>query len=223
MTSREIYKRFLLKINKNDTNAGINIPVSHFVLLFNSERLFWLGEELKEDADNVRINRLKSLLISDKELVKIETLKDSVLFKLPDQFYRHAFSYSVVSSDTCPETIVYNFEKIPLNFIVNLADDYNRPQFDYRETPFILTEDKYKVYFDNFEIKKVFLNYYKEPDEIDIEGYIKIDGTPSKNKETDLDEDDIESILNRMSAEVIRQYQDANSINFAKDRIQSEP
>lgn len=223
MTSREIYKRFLLQINKNDTNEGINIPISHFVLIFNTESLKYVTEELKENADNNKINYLKPVFIVDKELVKDQEFSNSVTFKLPSEFLKHAGSYSIVSSKDCNEGVVYNFEKNPLNYIVNLADNFNNPSLEYRETFFLLTKDKYQVYFDDFEIKKVFMSYYKEPGKIDIAGYTKIDGTPSVDKDTDLDDSLIESVISRMSLEVIRQYQDQNSIVFAKDRVQTEP
>ena len=87
--SKEIYKRFLLSFNKNDSNAGTNIPISHFVLTFNSERLRWLNDFF--DKDDWRLQQIDNLLVVDKNIGKVGDLKDSVSFKLPDDFFRHAF------------------------------------------------------------------------------------------------------------------------------------
>ena len=67
MKSTEIYKRFLIKVNKNDSNDGINILPSIFVLMFNSEAIRWLSETLDTDGDNIKLDTLDRLLETDVE------------------------------------------------------------------------------------------------------------------------------------------------------------
>lgn len=223
MTSNEIYKRFLLKINKNDSNEGINILPSHFVLMFNSEALAWLGSKLDKDGDTIKLSHLDTMLEPDVELKVFKRYSDSVEFQLPDNFYRHASSFSIVDSSDCKGVKIFNFENKPLGFTSILADDFSKPQFDFEETPFIISHKKMRIYFDDFSIKKVFATYYRVPTIIDIAGYTRIDDTPSEDIDSDLTLDNIDEILNRMAAEVSRQSENAEGIQFAKDRIQTEP
>jgi hypothetical protein len=44
MTSVEAFKRFQLKINKNDTNTDVDINRGEFVLLYNEQKDVWLRE-----------------------------------------------------------------------------------------------------------------------------------------------------------------------------------
>lgn len=221
MRSIEIYKRFLIKINKNDSNDGINILPSHFVLMFNTEVLRWLGEKLKTDGDNVKLSKLKNLLIPDEKLELVKEFEDSIDFKLPKQFYRFVSSYSVAVKEDCVRKI-FNFDKKALGITAFSADAFSRPSFDYEETPCIVAGGNLKVYFDDFKIRDSYLTYYKAPIQIDIEGYERFDGSPSKNIDTELSDENIDEVLNRMDAETTRQYLDSDRFQFSKERIQTE-
>jgi hypothetical protein len=223
MTAKEIYKRFLLKINKNDTNEGINILPSLFVLNFNTEAVRWLGDKFTDDGDNWKLSHLDNLLEVDKVLNKATVYEDSVEFEFPENFYRYASSYSIVDKGNCKGQKVFNFEKTALGFNTVIADDFSGPQYDYRETPFQITQNKLRVYFDNFEIKKVHASYYRVPKQIDMAGYEKIDGSPSTDIDSDLTVEQIDEILNRMVIEVTGNYQDSERYQYAKERISTEP
>lgn len=223
MTSKEAYKRFLLKLNKNDSNEGVNILPSHFVLMFNTERLRWFGEFFNESSDNWELSTISDFLEVDKLLTKVHTFEDSLVFAVPDNLYREASSYSLCDKGECKNIKVYNFEKKPLGFHTILADDFSGPQFDFEETPFIFEKEGMRVYFKDFTIKKVYLSYYREPLAIDIEGYEKIDGSPSTDIDTDLDDTFIDEILDRMVAEVSGQTKDGERFQFVKERISTEP
>lgn len=222
MTSREIYKRFLLKINKNDSNDGVNVPVSHFVLMFNAERLVWLGSKLRDDADNWKLDYLEELVSTDVQLPVSKIHDSSVDFTLPADLYRYISSYSLASKDKCKKTKIFNFEQNTLNLTAVLADAFSRPNFKFEETPCIQKSGTLKVYFEDFKIDSVFLSYYRTPKPIDIPGYIRIDGTPSEDLTTDLSDENIDEVLNRMAVEVLREYLDGEGFQLAKDRQASE-
>lgn len=222
MTSREIYKRFLLKINANDSNTGINILPSHFVLEFNDESLKWLSEEIKNNSDNALINDIKELLIFDEEVQIRKQFSDSIDFILPVKFYKHVSSYTLCDKDCCKNQKVFNFEKNPIGFHTSLLT-FDRGDFDFEEQPCAFGKDTIKVFFTDYKITKGFVTYYKEPDKIDIKGYTKIDGSISEDSNTDLSDLNIEKVLSRMSVENFRKYQDTESVMIAKDRIATEP
>lgn len=223
MTSREIYKRFLLKINKNDSNDGVNVLPSHFVLMFNTESLAWLGTKLRDDSDNWKLDHLQELVSTDVQLPVQKTHNDSVDFTLPGDLYRYISSYSIASQDKCKGRKIFNFDKNTLNLTAVLADAMSRPSFKFEETPCIQKSGTLKVYFEDFKIDSVFLSYYRQPKPIDIAGYRKLDGSPSVDADTDLSDENIDEVLNRMAVEVLREYQDGEGFQLAKDRIASEP
>jgi hypothetical protein len=220
MKSTEIYKRFLLKINKNDSNDGVNILPSHFVLMFNSEALGWLAEKLDKDGDNIKLDHLDKLLQPDVEVTLYKKYEDSVEFTLPENFYRHASSFSIADKGNCKGQKIFNFEKKSLGFTAVLADDFSKPQFDFEETVFLITQNRIRVYTGDFTISKVFVTYYRTPTQIDIAGYTRIDGSPSTDIDSELSLDNIDEIIDRVATEVTRQFADGEGFQFAKEREQ---
>lgn len=223
MTTQQIYKQFLIDMNKDDTNEGINILPSHFVLMFNTEAVRWLGQKLKDDGDNVQLNGLDELLESDVQLTKVAQSEDSVEFQLPSNYYRHASSFVKADRGECKGHRIFTFEKKPLGFNSVLADGFSGPQFDYEETPFIVTKNKFKVYFDDFQIKSAFVSFYKRPDPIDMAGYEKIDGTISVDQHTNLIDEHVDEVLTRLVARVSGNVKDLERFQIAKERSSSEP
>jgi hypothetical protein len=223
MNTKEIYKKFLWEFNKNDSNRTISVLPSHFILTFNTEIPRWLAEKIRDNADNVKIDDLNELLETDVKLNKVEDYDDSVTFQLPENFFRHAASYSLVDKGECKNVKIFNFPKKALGFTATLADDFSGPQFDYQETPFIITQNKMKVYFDDFKIKSVYASFYKLPIPIDMAGYEKIDGSPSTDQNTDLTDKNIDEVITRVVSKLSAQDQSAERFQFAKERIISEP
>lgn len=223
MKSQEIYKRFLLELNKNDSNEGVNILPSSFVLLFNTERFRWLEQKLESDADNWKLQHLDNLLVVDKQLTKQHEFSDAVEFAFPEDFFRHAYSFSIADKGACKGERIYNFEKKALGFHTVLADDFSSPQFEYRETPFIITQNNIRVFFEGFKIQRVYASYYRLPKPIDIAGYTKFDGSASVDLETDLIEDQIDEIIERVVKRVAGQVGDVEKHQVANERIVTEP
>lgn len=213
----EIYKRLLLKVNKNDTNAGIPVPKPHFVLMFNSEALLWEAETL-DNGDDANLGILDVMLEPDVDLKFVKKYSDSVEFQLPENFFRISSSFSLVDKGNCKGVKIFNFEKKPLGFVATLADDFNTPSFEFEETPYVISHNKMKIYFDDFDIKKVKASFYRTPTLIDIEGYTKFDGTSSTNIDSDLTLEAVELILNRMAVELNKQYENQQGVENAKDR-----
>jgi len=223
MKAREVYKRYLLKINKNDTNEGINILPSLFVLMFNTEANRWLGQKLVDDGDNIKLDHLDVLLETDVELPEIRTGNGWKEYQLPKEFYRHSSSYAVASKGNCTGVNVYYFEKKALGLSAILADDFNKAHFDYEEGPMIITQGRIKAYTGDFEIEKFLSSYYRVPVPIDIAGYKHIDGSPSVDVDCELDDWSIDEVLNRLTLETVREYENSEAFQYAKERLSTEP
>lgn len=212
-------------VNKNDTNEGVNISPGHFVLLFNAESLTWLSEELKKDEDNIDVNLIELLFLSDFQIqpsgVAEKKLK-FIEFVLPVDFFQVYGGYSFADRGECKDNIIWLWERKPGNTIAIRSDEGSKPSFDYQEAPFVIGADKLKVYFDDFVVKKTYINYYRTPNKIDIEGYTHFDGTPSENIDTELDDLNALEILARVAAELDRQTVDVEGLQLAKDRLTKE-
>jgi hypothetical protein len=222
MSVQELYKRFLMMINKNDTNAGVTVLPADFVLLFNAEALRWLAEELKKDEDNIDVNKIDQLFNPNVKLTLAEKHEKFLDFTLPDDYFQVYGSYSFADRGPCQGVRMANYEKKPGNLVPILSDSDNRPSFDYQEAPFVLTENVLRLYFDDYEVKNTFVNYYRVPKQIDMAGYINFNEEPSTNIDPELDDYNNLEILARLAKEIDRQNRDGEGIQMDAERVNSE-
>ncbi|XAI97413.1 hypothetical protein [Leptolyngbya phage Lbo-JY46] len=220
MTSVELYKKFLLKLNKNDTNTKIKIPKGEFVLIFNEQKRTWLHNALKDLISSDEITELEDILVIDKELVTSKQTEKKDYFKLPERFFRYQSSYSIAKKDDCVK-LLYNFPLKPKNIVALLQNSNTEPDFLFEQTLTELSEGNLVVHKKDFEIEKQFLTYYREPIDIDLEGYIRIDGTPSTNINPDIGKDTLDKILNLCVLEATISYENAESFQMSAQRIKN--
>jgi hypothetical protein len=221
MTSLEAYQNLLLKINKNDSNSNVNIPKGQFVLIFNEQVAKWTCEKVQKKLSSEELDELNDILEDEIELEKISSNRNYDYFTIPDNFYKVSSSYSIATRDGC-ERILTNWNLKSPDIRVILNDENSNPSFDFEETPMFITQGRAKVYFSDFKIEKVFLSYYRVPSAIDLEGYIKPDGTPSKNIDPDISEANVNEIVTRCAADIMRNNFNAEGVQLQKDRIPFE-
>jgi hypothetical protein len=209
-------------INKNDTNAGISILPAVFVLLYNAEMLRWLAEELKKDEDNIDVNMIDQLYKPDVLLTVLAKYEKFIDFILPSDYFQVYGSYSFASKGLCNGVKISNYEKKPGNLIPILADADNKPSLDYQEAPFVLSEGNLRLYIGDYTVGDSFVNYYRVPNNIDMEGYLHFDGTPSTNIDPELDDFNTLEILARVAIEVQRQIENGEGFQFAQERKNTE-
>lgn len=221
MTAIEAYKRFLLKINKNDSNTEVSIPVGEFVLIFNEQSKRWLFWKLDSKESDESIDDLQEFLLHDVSLEKIRTENNHTDFKLPINFFSYSNSFSFASDSNCGQRLK-NIRIKPKNLEIYLDDNDYEPSIEWKQTLLTLSTNEIQVYSKNFKIDSLYLTYYKEPLEIDIEGYIKVDGTLSKTINPDFSDVFVNEVINRCAIEVIRSYQSPEGYQLAHDRIKTE-
>jgi hypothetical protein len=222
MTSIETFKRLLLKVNKNDTNADIDISKGEFVLLFNEQAKRWLKTKLNEKENVIDVQDLAEIQVKFFPLTKLDENLEYAIFQLPDNFFNYASSYSVCSSGTCTGIRVFNFPYKPLNENMLLEDYNSSPSLDYEETLVDLSQGKIFVFKDDFTVDQCFLNYYRSVIDIDIEGYIRLDGSQSTNINPDVQDQYVDEIIDRCALEIIRRYQSPDGFEMARERIATE-
>lgn len=222
MTSLQAYERFLIKLNRTDSNANVNVPKGKFVVIYNEQKNRWLKEKLKKKLSTDELDELRELLVDDAQLQFDKKHYNYVDFKLPEDFFHFSSSYTVASKGDCKGRILDNWNTKGLDIRLLLRDPNNKPSFEYEETLISFGNRKVKVYFDGFTVNKVYLNYYKSPSEIDIEGYINSLNEPSANKNPDISDWLVDEIINRCVLEVTRNVEDGEGVQFAKNRVDTE-
>lgn len=222
MTSIEAYKKFLLKVNKNDTNSNIRVSKGEFVLLFNEERLKWLNDDIFRDESSEKIDQIKELLVVDNTLQKIEDKPFSSTFALPNNFYQEVGSYCIAEKGECKEAIIINWFKKPKDINVLLQNSNERPSFEWRETIAVVTGSLLLIYKRAFGINQAYLTYYKQPDPIDLTGYIHIDGTPSINLNSDLTDDNMAIVIDRVVTQVLGNYDNVEQWQIAAEKQKAD-
>lgn len=217
----EIYKKFLLKVNKNDTNGNVKVPKSQFVILFNEQKRKYIEQQLKAEESTDYIEEFEELLVTDEKLEKLsdDDLKSD--FKLPSNFLKRVSGFVLASQGDCKNQVLIAWPVKPKDLPVLLQNDNQKPSFNYRETLMVLNSDKVSVYKDSFTIGDMYFTYYREPKDIDIAGYTHIDGTPSQDIEPDFGIHIIEQIIDRTATEALRNYESTEQLQIALQREQS--
>lgn len=212
ITSQEAYKRFLLKVNKNDTNRNVKIPKSVFVLLYNSEQPEWLGETIDAYENSSNIDYLADLLTPPVKLVEVKKTPNRVDFKVPDDLFWNSSGYSIASKGKCKNEVIVNWFVKPKDINVLLQNANQRPSFEYRETLAVFNGDNVSVYRDGFYINEQYLTYYRTPKDIDLAGYKRFDGTDSTTINPELDDFMVEEILERIATKALRNYTNSEQL-----------
>lgn len=223
MTSLEAYKRFLLKVNKNDTNRKINISKGEFVIIFNDQAAIWLKNKIEFNLKSDEMDDIEELLVTDSELKKIGDTTKSSDFEIPSDYFKYSNSYSIAKKDGCTPAILYNYEIKNKNVNFNYIDDNNDPSFDYQETFVRVANNLIRVgRKEDFTIDKCFLDYYKLPLQIDISGYKKVDGTQSVDINPNISDPLVNEIISYCATEFIRTFGQSDEFALSKDRIKTE-
>ena len=217
MSSLELYYEFTLLLNKNATNVNINIEKENFVWLYNREARKWLAEYIIKNSGNVQSINIEGLLSVNKPLVLIDSTSKYNSYILPDQFYDFVDSYSVAVKEDC-ENEISNFLQKPKELRTNIDNSFSNPSFKYEESICNIADNKLLVYKSDYTIKDTYLSYYKKVQEIDIEGYQKIDGSMSTNKSDGLTPYLQSQIIDRVVTEVMREFENTNGFKLAQER-----
>lgn len=220
MKSIEIYKKFLLKVNKNDTNTNIKINKGEFVLMFNEQALKWLNDTINTKEDVEEINNIQELLNVDEELKRVKDTSISSIFKLPDDFFDDVTSFSLASKDTCNKVRIINWIRKPKDINILLINENENPSFEYRETLATLNNNNLIVYRNQFQIDAAFLTYYRQPIAIDLAGYTRFNGSASTDIDSDLYDKNVDQIIDRTVLQVWKNYDSTENAQNALQTVQ---
>lgn len=218
MTAEEAYIRYLDLVNRNATNNGVNVDAPRFVLLYNDmQRRYveWVLEKRNEDE----IRYLQLLLVNEHSLVVKDNRKEYTSFSLPKNYFDFSNVAAKAKTDCCPERKMLLFEIKSEDREELLADENNKPSFEFAETFYYFSSDTITIYKDNFDIVGVKMTYYRYPTEINLAGYIGLDNNPSTTIHPEFDDKVVNRILVAMAKEFSAINSEANEYQLGKDRL----
>lgn len=213
------YIKFLLKINKGDTQFNITCDKARYVLLINECKNRWVEKHIKS-KDSVLIESLQEIVETVDYNSGID--KDSYIeYNLKDDFYESISAQSNAVKNGCKKKLfsreVKNQNKNFFEFDENL-----KPDFNFEWTFHIIQSNKLKVYKTDFTITKTTFSYYKVLPQFDVIGYTKIDGTPSANVPLPLSEQYFDQITNLAAEEYMRDFENVGGLQIAQNRTNNQ-
>lgn len=197
MRIEDCYLKSLQKAEENATNGGIKMDRARFIQMFNSEQIRLVRSFLDLRNDN-RIKHIQRLMVYSRELERKSSFDKpkSVSFSFPDDYLEFVNVDGIFTKGECEVTDFAMWETKNEDIQELIADEFNKPNFEYRETFYTIGEDSVRVYVSDFDVKSLNMTYYRYPKNVDIEGYIKYDGTQSTSIDPELDDRLVEQILN---------------------------
>jgi len=221
MSPNNIYIKFLQKVNKNYTNDNISVDKGRFILLYNEAQnkfIEWVLEKRNEDD----IRDIQNLVVTDKKLDinSAGDINDS--FKLPKNYFSFINVNVKATKNKCKNTNINSFEVKGENLNELLNDFNNKPSFLFRETFYTFGNNNIIIYKDDFDISKVFMSYYRYPQSIDINGYIKIDGSTSTDVDSEFDDRITDRIISLCAKDFNSNNDNLERYQVDKDRIVSK-
>jgi len=224
------------RLNKLATNIHQQIQVEDKVLALNEAQIKLIKQKidinnnfrLGLDGNKKRYQDLQFLIenfedhgltltISDKNLNRYLTKTSS----LTPRYMFYIDSYLLATKGECRDRKIFtNADLIKHSDITTLLNNNNyKPSFEYQETLVDISSDEIHVYTDGtFTPGKLYVSYIRYPKEIDLEGYIKFDGTDSTTVNCEL-EDYLEDELLDLAVENLAQYTENQSAAvYAKQR-----
>ena len=168
MTTNEGYQKYLVYLQANGTTDNVQTTKSRFVLNFNTYQnrvQEWLIERKNED-DNRYLQKVKVL---NSPLSKTNSTESEDNFDLPKDYFDFIDIRAFGSKELCKDQPFFVEEIKGENLNTKLADEFSKPSFKFRESFYILSENKVSLFKDDFDFTKAILSYYRYPKQISLE------------------------------------------------------
>jgi hypothetical protein len=175
----EAYDKYLIKSEKNSINDGLSTDKGRFVVLYNEyqNRVIEYIYEKKNEDD---IRYIQTLLVESYPIKYSNKKEDSYLFKLPENYFDLSTVYGNGSKNSCVNQKIDLFEIKDFDRNYILSDEFTSPSFEYREAPYIISDNNVKIFTNDFTIDSIILSYYRYPLQVRL--------LDSNNPESDFDD-----------------------------------
>ena len=186
MKLRQIFNEVRLLLEKNYSGNNLNLDEGRFVIYFNfiKDRVQSYLLDKRSD-DSIRL--LSKYLVIEEPLREVDEENLYTTYSLPENYFDFSNVTIYASKGVCNDIQLLGNEVKSENKNILLTDIATKPSFFYRETLYLLSENGITVYKDeDFNLSGVELTYYKKIGEVDLAGYLRLDGTTSQDIDTDI-------------------------------------
>jgi hypothetical protein len=228
------------RLNKLSTNDHQQINLEDKILALNEAQIKLIKQKvdgfstvsgLGLDAFKKRYEDLQSLVVTYDdgalELILVDPIINrwsADLEKLNPKYMFYIDSYILADKGRCKDRKIWINRDLAkrgdLQFILN--NEHYKPSFEYQETFNWISSDSISVFTDGtFTPSNVYVMYMRYPVYIDKQGYIKFDGSPSVDKDCEL-ETYLEDELLDLTVQNLAMYtENQSAVQSSQIRIQT--
>lgn len=228
------------KLNKLSSNAHQQIPLEDKILALNEAQIKLIKQKvdgfstpsgLGLDSFKKRYEDLQRLAVTYDNGKLDLVLADPIinrwaadLSQLKPKYMLYEDSFVIADKGPCKDRKIWINKDLArhgdLQFLVN--NEHYRPSFEYQETFNWISSDEISIFTDGtFTPKAIYIMYLRYPEYIDKAGYVKFDGTESKDNDCEL-ELYLEDELLDLTVQTLATYlENQSAIQTSQMRIQT--
>ena len=163
----QVFIKYKNKVEKNITNDQASTDRGRFVLLFNETQNKFIEFHLQQRGiDDIRY--IQNFLVLDEKIASFAKTQDHYNFKLPKNYLDLSDVRGLASKSECKDVKINLFEIQTENLSEIIQDEFNKPSFKWRESPYTINANTVSVYVDDFSVDNILLNYYRYPNQISL-------------------------------------------------------
>jgi hypothetical protein len=228
------------KLNKLSSNAHQQIPLEDKILALNEAQIKLIKQKvdgfstttgLGQDSFKKRYEDLQRLVVTYDDGKLELKLADPILNrwaadlnKLKPEYMLYEDSYVLADKGPRKDRKIWINKDLArhgdLQFLIN--NEHYRPSFEYQETFNWISSDEISIFTDGtFTPSAIYIMYMRYPEYIDKTGYVKFDGTDSKDNNCEL-ELYLEDELLDLTVQTLATYiENQSAIQTSQMRIQT--
>ena len=231
MTSTDIYLKITTGLNKLSSNDFQNIEKWVIQQEYHKAKLNLIrnqvnGVNIKREgveSSNLKITDLQILLKSD--ILSGENKK--IYFesqKLPKDFLYFSRLTPIINSTICETPFNIQSDLIEDgNVDEYLTDDLKSPSLKFEQCFHTFASNKIKVYHnDEFNVKEIILNYYRNPLLLQFEGVFQSNGSLGKEMTEEFKDDVIELFVEKTIENIASNIDNINRKQIAAQSLQQD-
>lgn len=201
-TAEEAYQRFLLK-TQTSTDRNISTDRGSFVMKYNEYKNRLIKWYLN-NRNSAQLEDIQILLIDDKELTPERGKHlDHYDTELPKDFLSSSFARAEASMGDCKQEQIDLFELRNENRTHINNSELFGASFDYREAPYVFSDNKIKIFVESgMKIDKVLLSYYRYPNKIQLEDPEDPESLFDNNYKIEFKDEILDRLITGISGEI---------------------
>lgn len=215
MKIEEAFEILLLKSEKNGVNDNIATDRGRAVQLINESFLRYI-EYILEKKNDDDLRQIQPLLTRSPKINGVK--KDNYYeFDLPEDFFDFSSLNATADKEGCRDDLEILTEVKDFNINLVLSDSFTKPSFEYREAPFIFSDNKVKIFTDGtFEIPYIKTNYYRYP----VQARLLNPDDPESQFDESVELELGEKVINRVISLAVGEFDMRNNNPRAQANIQ---